>query len=183
MIIDSSIHNSLNNTTTKSSEEKQDNSFDSQLASSKDDPRYVKEKTQKEIIANMEKLVGDIDSVMRTGMTPEELEQLEKMLELIQKELDEKYPDEQKIKKMLDELEKEIARFKKEITGEAIIEADELDSKPKTEISTSQLNVQERVEKAKKGIEELKEFVEAKQPTQLYSQTELLQEIKQFQSQ
>ncbi len=183
MVIDTNSNQSVFTNSPKTNEKKQDNSFDSQLGSSGQDSRYVQEKTQKEIIANMEKLVEDIDSVMRTGMTPEELEQLEKLLERIKEEMNEKYPDEKKIKEMLDDLEKEIARFKKEITGEAVIEADELKKPSQASESTVTLNIEERIDAAKKGIDELKEYVNGKQPTQLYSQSQLLQEIKQFQNQ
>lgn len=182
MVIDANSNNSILNLNQNSSETKQNNSFDSQLGSSNQDSRYVQEKTQREIIANMEKLVKDIDSVMRTGMTPEELEQLEKLLERIKEAMDEKYPDEKNIKAMLDELEKEIARFKKEITGEAVIEAEDLDKPSQTQNNSTSLNIETRVENATKEIEKLKEFIGAKQPTQLYSQSELLQEIKQFQN-
>lgn len=182
MVIDTNINHSILTSNQKSTEEKLDNSFDSQLDSSEHDSRYVQEKTQKEIIANMEKLVEDIDSVMRTGMTPEELEQLEKLLERIKEEMNEKYPDEKKIKQLLDDLEKEIARFKKEITGEAVIEAEDLEKPSQATESIAMLRIEERMDKAQQGIDELKEYVQGKQPTQLYSQSELLQEIKQFQN-
>ena len=145
------------------------------------DPRYVQEQTTQEMLSNMEKLVKDIDSVMRTGLTEDEIELLEKMLENIKKEMDSKYPDEKSIKEMLSALEKAIAEIKKEISGEAIIEAD--DTKKKTNLIDSSSTIEERVEQAQKDIEKLKDFVASSSTgsTQTYQSSQLLEEITKFQ--
>ena len=145
------------------------------------DPRYVQEQTTQEMLSNMEKLVKDIDSVMRTGLTEDEIELLEKILENIKKEMDAKYPDEKSIKEMLNALEKAIAEIKKEISGEAIIEAD--DTKKKTNLIDSSSTIEERVEQAQKDIEKLKDFVASSSTgsTQTYQSSQLLEEITKFQ--
>lgn len=145
------------------------------------DPRYVQEQTTQEMLSNMEKLVKDIDSVMRTGLTEDEIELLEKMLENIKKEMDSKYPDEKSIKEMLNALEKAIAEIKKEISGEVIIEAD--DTKKKADEINSSSTIEERVEQAQKDIEKLKDFVASSSAgsTQTYQSSQLLEEITKFQ--
>ena len=145
------------------------------------DPRYVQEQTTQEMFANMEQLVKDIKSVIKTGMTEDELEALEKLLEEIKKEMDAKYPDKKHIKEMLDELEKAIAKIKKEISGEAIIEAD--DTQKKSDVTTSASNIQARIEQAQKDIEKLKDFVASSSAgsTQTYQSSQLLEEITKFQ--
>ena len=145
------------------------------------DPRYVQEQTTQEMFANMEQLVKDIKSVIKTGMTEDELEALEKLLEEIKKEMDAKYPDKKRIKEMLDELEKAIAKIKKEISGEAVMEAD--DAQKKSDVTTVSSSIKARIEQAQKDIEKLKDFVASSSTgsTQTYQSSQLLEEITKFQ--
>ena len=145
------------------------------------DPRYVKEKTNEEIIANMEALFEDIKSVAKTGMTVEELEQLEKLLEQIQAELKKGNYDKEKVEDMMSYLEKQIMKFKKEIAGEAITEADDLEKGKGAKTSIDALDFEARIEKAQKDIKKLKDDIKEESPKQAYNGSELLQEIIGFQ--
>ena len=145
------------------------------------DPRYVKEKTNEEIIANMEALFEDIKSVAKTGMTVEELEQLEKLLEQIQAELKKGNYDKEKVEDMMSYLEKQIMKFKKEVAGEAITEADDLEKGKGAKTSIDALDFEARIEKAQKDIKKLKDDIKEESPKQAYNGSELLQEIIGFQ--
>lgn len=143
------------------------------------DPRYVKEKTNEEIIANMEKLFEDIKSVDKTGLTLEELAALEEMLAAIKKEMSKENPDKKEIKAILDKLEKVIAQMQKKINGEAIVEAEDVKEEGST---TNVSSIESRVAKVEKNIKELHDFIGGDTGSkQIYQNSELLAEIEKFQ--
>ena len=194
------ITSDTSNTTTifssNSSEETVNNensAFDLLLSTTeqKEDELFTppeKERTRAEIIEDMEQLVADIRSVATTGMTEAELEALDKMLAEIQKEMKKDNPDEKKLKEMMDNLDEMIAKIKKAMTGEAIIDAEDAKENGKedgntVDTSKTSLSIQARVENAEKEVIELKnEFAKESMPKKsTYHSTELLQEIKKFQ--
>ena len=68
-------------------------------------------------------MLDDIRSVLRTGHTVEEIEELEKLLEEIKKEMQNKDVTDKKIKELREELEKAILEFKKDVVGVFIKES------------------------------------------------------------
>ena len=111
-----------------------------------------------EVIRTRRELVEDIISMLRTGFTVEELERIEELLAEIKKKLKEEggSDKESKIDKMLDELEKEIARLQKRITGVATIE---LNSGKKENFESTDPVIQgfeSRIDNIQKNIEKLK---------------------------
>lgn len=159
-----STKNSSENTSSKSDIS---NSFQAILdeASNKYTPDDTK-RDDKEIIENMKKIVEDIKSVKSIGMIQEDIELLEKMLAKIKEEMDKQHPNNVKIDKMFDELEKLITKYEIKISGESITDADELDEKVniKPEISDN-LDFKKRLSEAKDDIKNLKE--ELKKATQI----------------
>lgn len=82
---------------------------------------------QEDDLKTQRKLVEDIKSVMRTGLTVEELERLEKLIQMLKEKVKQSSgndPEENKaIDQSIQELEQAIMAIKKRINGEAIIEA------------------------------------------------------------
>jgi len=79
-------------------------------------------KTDKEVLQSM---LDDIRSVLKTGHTVEEIEELEELLQEILKEMKNKNVTDKKIKELRVELEKAILEFKKDVTGVFIKEAND----------------------------------------------------------
>ncbi len=86
-----------------------------------DDTTETKESKE----SDLWKLFEDIKSLMKTGFTEDELEYLEKLKKAIYDEYSKKDPDEFKLEDLIASLEKAIAEFKKRVTGEAIIKAED----------------------------------------------------------
>lgn len=128
----------------------------------------------------MEDLVKDILSLLRTGFTVSELEELEELLKKLQEKIKKGNYTEEEVEALLSNVEKAIAMMKKKLTGEATIEAGEdnikqEDSKTKkTEIGS----FLERINKAITQIENLKKAsIHKENPA---NESEILAMIKEF---
>ncbi len=179
----SEIYNQTKSEYTSSNSE-ESSSF--QTALDEEQSKYVQEdtRTSKEVIEDMKKLVEDIESVIKTGMTPEEIEALEELLAKIKEEMEKENYNKKDIEEMLQELERKIAAYKKKISGEAITEADSIDtnsSKKSTESISSIEDITSRLDVAQEDIEDLKEGIKNPTPKQVSNQSELLTMIKKFQ--
>lgn len=118
-----SIVTTVSNDYTYNKEKEKNNDFVNMLGSSnkpeESNPSNEDDKkmTQKEYQEYIQKLVDDIESVMKTGYTKEELEALEEMLKNLRK-LKEEYNEnpsaklKKKIEDMVSELEQMIAKMK-----------------------------------------------------------------------
>ena len=171
---------------TKSTDNEESNSFQTVLDEVENKNFNEDTRTDKEIIEDMKKLVEDIKSVMKTGMTKGELEALEELLAKIKEEMKKENYNKKDIEKMMDKLEKDIALYKKKIAGEVIIEADSLDKKNDSKNSADSTgsigDITSRLDMAEEGITELKKGVKEDIPKQVQSQSELLTMIKKFQN-
>jgi len=171
---------------TKSTDNEESNSFQTVLDEVENKNFNEDTRTDKEIIEDMKKLVEDIKSVMKTGMTKGELEALEELLAKIKEEMKKENYNKKDIEKMMDKLEKDIALYKKKIAGEVIIEADSLDKKNNSKNSADSTgsigDITSRLDMAEEGITELKKGVKEDIPKQVQSQSELLTMIKKFQN-
>jgi uncharacterized protein YoaH (UPF0181 family) len=171
---------------TKSTDNEESNSFQTVLDEVENKNFNKDTRTDKEIIEDMKKLVEDIKSVMKTGMTKGELEALEELLAKIKEEMKKENYNKKDIEKMMDKLEKDIALYKKKIAGEVIIEADSLDKKNNSKNSADSTgsigDITSRLDMAEEGITELKKGVKEDIPKQVQSQSELLTMIKKFQN-
>jgi len=111
-----------------------------------------------EVTRTRRELVEDLISMLRTGFTVEELERIEELLAEIKKKLKEDGASnkEEKIDKMLDELELAIAELQKRITGVATIELN--NGKKENFESTDPIiqGFESRIDNIQKNIEKLK---------------------------
>ena len=118
-----SIGTTVSNEYKYNKEEEKNNDFVNMLGSSnkaeESNPANEEDKnmTQKEYQEYIQKLVDDIESVMKTGYTKEELEALEEMLKNLRKLRDEYNENpsselKKKIEDMVSELEQMIAKMK-----------------------------------------------------------------------
>ena len=116
------------------------------------------------------KLIEDIKSVMKTGLTVEELERLEELIQKLKTKVKESSgndPEENKaINQSITELEQAIMAIKKRISGEAVIDAGKDDKNPSKnkemtnkdgETKTDSLGFMERLNNLSKEIEKLKD--------------------------
>ena len=130
-----------------------DNSFESGLMiSQKEDVNADKEMTQG--------LIADIMSVLRTGHTVAELEEIEELLQEIQKRLQEESTNKSAtaddIKKMVQQLELAILKLQKDNDGVVIKEAPtDATSKSTDSVSPELSALSERVKEATQVINEL----------------------------
>lgn len=155
-------YTNLNNTNniTKDISTKEENtntSFDRHLEKGNDDA-YQKVQQAKE---TTQKLMDDIRSVLTTGLTVSEIEEMEKLLKDIQSKL----KDESKgksnsiedIKKMMDKIESEILQLLKDKTGVVIKEApNDASSQSPNTVSEALSSLMQRVSESLQDIKELK---------------------------
>ncbi|MGA1931384.1 hypothetical protein ACH5BF_01480 [Arcobacter sp. YIC-464] len=167
----------------KSSEQKNSNEDDNQLS----------KKEKQEITDN---LVKDVMSLFKTGLTVEELEMIQKLLDAIKKKVSESKPplssDEIKeIDSMITRLELMIKELQKRAKGEAVIDMEdshvnniskENKSDTRKSVSLDILGFQKRIEKAQSNIDELSKTINETQVNELrknHEELELLQALKQ----
>ncbi len=155
IIQNNTASNTLFGTSNEKDKEKSDvTSFDEFLTEPKTESQIAKEKTQQ--------LMDDIRSVMRTGMTEQELEELEAKIAEIQKRIKEASQSENvsmdQITSMMDEIEKLILEAQKDVHGVVIKEADDKSSLNSVEGGGSQMaSLNQRVQEALSSINTLKE--------------------------
>jgi len=147
-------HSLFETSTTQNKEKKESGLFDEALGQQKSESQIAKEKTQQ--------LMDDIRSVMRTGLTEQELEELEAKIAEIQKRIKEASQGEGgnigQISSMMDEIEKLIAEAHKKVNGVVIKEADKNTSLNSSEGTTSEMQaLNTRVQDALSSINTLKE--------------------------
>lgn len=153
----------------------------------------LSKKEKQEITDN---LVKDIMSLFKTGLTVEELEMIQKLLDAIKKKVSESKPplssDEIKeIDSMLTRLELMIKELQKRAKGEAVIDMEdshvnniskENKSDTSKSVSLDILGFQKRIEKAQSNIDELSKTINETQVNELrknHEELELLQALKQ----
>ncbi|MFK2821843.1 hypothetical protein ACH5BK_02550 [Arcobacter sp. YIC-80] len=154
---------------------------------------YNEEKKEEDIA---DKLLKDIMSLFKTGLTVEELEMIQKLLEEIKKKVSESKPplssDEIKeIDSMMEKLERMIKELQKRAKGEAVIDMEnshvnniskEDKSDTSKSISLDIAGFQKRIQKAQNDIDELNKTINEAQVNELrknHEELELLQALKQ----
>ncbi|WP_419765089.1 MAG: hypothetical protein ACNI28_01465 [Arcobacter sp.] len=155
--------------------EEMNSTLDTKVINYKSDTR-----TEEEIKEDIKKLFEDIKSVMRTGMTTDEIKALEELIAKIKEEIKKENYNKKDVQKMMDKLEKEIALYKKKITGEEIIDAESIDNKDSTNSSIG--NMTQRLDMAEEAVTELKRGAKKNLPDQMQNQSELFQIIMKFKS-
>lgn len=157
----------------KNDTENNERTFETQLKETQE----AEEKNEKEevkTIETLEALVKDILSLLRTGLTVEELKQLEELLQKMRERMKDKASSgsASEIKEMMNALEKAIAEFQKRIGGEAIIKTNNDNTKESTDMQT-------RIDAAMEAINELKKGnVTASTPTHNYLELKLREEMQ-----
>ncbi len=101
---------------------KSNNTENTEINSTTEDKTAKAEETEE---VDLWKIFEDIKSLMKTGLTKGEIELLEKLKKALYDEASKKDPDEFKIEDLISAIEKLVAEFKKKVTGEAIIEAED----------------------------------------------------------
>lgn len=147
----------------------------------------------KEAQEKTSKLVDDIMSLFRTGLTVEEFKEMQRLLDEIKKKVDELEPplstkQLEEIDEMFKKLERMILEFQKKIKGEAIVEIEDSasniknktteESKDSDKNSVDIAGFLKRIEKAQEAIDDLKQnkIASAGKTTE---ELELLQKLKQ----
>lgn len=115
----------------KASNEKSNSIFadstDDAREANKKEEKISETKTDAEIREETKKLLADINSLFKTGLTVEELEKLKELLKAIKeaiKEAEENNSSTSNIETMIDDLEKAMMLLQKRVGGEAVIKAD-----------------------------------------------------------
>lgn len=148
-----------------------------------------KDKTLQEELETTQKLVDDILSLFKTGLTVDELEALEKLIEEIKKKIKEEAKNGSEssideIKKLVSDLENMIASIKKRITGEAIKESKKEGEEVKgSDTLTGELaSLNERLETSIQDVKDLMKGSEKKgyKSSNTQEELELLNNLKQF---
>ncbi len=177
MEINVNIVSKPNNVSNKDNIEKESEqviiSFDNILNSQVEKKEEVD--SYKNSVQESEKLVEDILSLFKTGLTSEELEALEEMLKKIKEKMSEKNVDLDEIKEMFDDLEKMIAKLKAKVSGIAITKVDENDTNSSNSSDLSSFS--SKLKDVTNDISELKKTFLKPNMEQFYTQSELLKEI------
>ncbi|MBU3013212.1 hypothetical protein KO488_00460 [Poseidonibacter lekithochrous] len=140
-----------------------------------------------EINKTSEELLADIISLLKTGMTEDEVESLQKLLRELKEKIKEGEYSEKEIEEMLSGIEKSIQALKQRLLGQVIIEAKQSDSLIKEEnanesISTKESDLNNRILDAMNSLEELKSGKIKKDGLEVtINESELLVLIKEFQ--
>lgn len=162
------------------------NSFSDELQNKQNEE---KAKTLKEELEISQKLLDDILSLFKTGLTVDELEALEKLIEEIKKKIQEEAKKNSPssiddIKSLISDLENMIAIIKKRITGQSIKESKKEGEEIKGSDSlTGELaSLNERLETS---IQDIKDFIKGNEQKGYKShntqeELELLHNLKQF---
>lgn len=183
MTISSDINNYLHKEgSTHSSDTKTfENSFEEGLMiSQKEDVNSDKKTTQN--------LIDDIMSVLRTGYTVAELEEIEKLLQEIQERIKEESTNKSvsadDIKEMIEQLELAIQKLQKDKFGVVIKEVDTNQAIQSTDTLSPELSaLNERVKEATQEINELRKNATLKSNISYnHNELELFQELKKFQA-
>ncbi len=129
----------------------------------------------------IQKMVDDLLSLIKTGLTVSELETIQRMLTEINEKRKTGEITEEELKEMMQELEKAIMALKKKIIGEAILEAsDGVTTKQSNDMSKNIKGFEQRLNNITKAINELRQGNTTQFISKTYTNEELrlLQEIK-----
>lgn len=168
----------------------------SEQKNSKENEDKEKELTTKEKQEVTDKLLEDIMSLFKTGLTVEEMEMLRELLDAIKKKIAEAKSsndsDEIKqIESMITRLELMIMKLQKRTKGEAVLDMEdshvnniskENRKDDKKGVSLDILGFEKRIEKAQNNIDELNKTINETQVNELrknHEELELLQALKQ----
>jgi len=147
-------HSLFETNSTQKSGEKGTEFFDDLITQQKSESQIEKETTQQ--------LMDDIRSVLHTGLTKQELEELEAKIEEIQKRIKEASKGEgtslNHISSMMDEIEKLIQEAQKKVNGLVIKEADDNSSLTSAD-GLGIVSLNQRVQAALTSINALKENI------------------------
>lgn len=169
----------------KASNEKSNSIF----ADSTDDAREANKKEEKisetqtdaEIREETKKLLEDINSLFKTGLTVEELEKLKELLKAIKdaiKDAEKNNSSTSDIETMISDMEKAMMLLQKRIGGEAVIKADK-ENNPNDDM----LGFASRIEGIEKSLKDLEQGNQDKgiSSTSTSEELELLNRLKQNQ--
>ena len=168
-----------NNTKNENTENKNTQSFEDLISKNNNEEKKTETRTADE-------LTRDIISLLKTGLTPGEIEAVEELLRELKDKINEGDYSEKEIENMLSNIEKEIQAIKKRITGQVIEKVDEnaklKEDKSNDETSLSKIDFFNRIDTAMMNLEALKTGktkIESSLP--LSNSSELLEMIKDFQ--
>ena len=147
----------------------------------KEEEKVSETKTDAEIREETKKLLEDINSLFKTGLTVEELEKLKELLKAIKdaiKEAKENNTSTSDIETMIDDLEKAMMLLQKRIGGEAVIKADK-ENNPNDDM----LGFESRIEGIEKSLKDLEQGNQDKgiSSASTNEELELLNKLKQNQ--
>lgn len=176
----------VNNKNTSQTEENNNATSFQETMEDYDNKKEDKSATS-EINKTSEELLADIISLLKTGMTEDEVESLQKLLRELKEKIKEGEYSEKEIEEMLSGIEKSIQALKQRLLGQVIIEAKQSDSLIKEEnanesISTKETDLNNRILDAMNSLEELKSGKIKKDGLEVtINESELLVLIKEFQ--
>ena len=176
----------VNNKNTSQTEENNNATSFQETMEDYDNKKEDKSATS-EINKTSEELLADIISLLKTGMTEDEVESLQKLLRELKEKIKEGEYSEKEIEEMLSGIEKSIQALKQRLLGQVIIEAKQSDSLIKEEnanesISTKESDLNNRILDAMNSLEELKSGKIKKDGLEVtINESELLVLIKEFQ--
>lgn len=157
------------------------NDFDEAREANKEEEKVSETKTDAEIREETKKLLEDINSLFKTGLTVEELEKLKELLKAIKeaiKEAKENNSSTSDIETMIDDLEKAMMLLQKRIGGETVIKADK-ENNPNDDM----LGFASRIEAIEKSLKDLEQGNQDKgiSSASTNEELELLNKLKQNQ--
>lgn len=133
-----------------------------------------KSETQLEI-EESRSLLEDIFSLIQTGLTKTEHEELNKLIEQIKKGMKDKNANEENIKDLLEQLENMLLKFQKRLAGEMIKEPDQSTSNQNDFGSASITDLVYKLDELSKQNEELKTY---NRLARQHAELELLERFK-----
>ena len=86
-----------------------------------------------------DKIIEEIKSILRTGISPEEVKAFETLLERIKDKLKDKNYDKNELTKMIEELQEKISKFKSNIAGESVFKAEDALKEAKSNLSIEEV--------------------------------------------
>ena len=121
-----------------------------------------------------QRLIDDIKSLFKTGLTITELEQLEKYLEeliaKIKRQAESNDTDTKDIERMFDAIEQAILKLQKRVKGQAVKESKNDTNEISQGTGDSMLGFKNRIEKAQEAIADLKKGINEKKESLSYNE-------------
>lgn len=104
------------------------------------------------------KILEDIFSLIKTGLTKSELEALEKLMQKIKESMQKDDANEEEIKALLKQLEDMMLQFQKRLSGEMLKEKDDSNMAYEEPVPSSIASMVSKLEELSKTNEELKTY-------------------------